>query len=296
MRRLFSLERSPLIYLLPTVAYLLITVAFPIGRLIVLSLTHNILTRPDLGVYFVGVGNYVALFRSPEFWASVGRTIVWSVLSVGGKSLIGFALAWLLAKEIHFRKFYLALLMVPWVTPMVVAAVSFRWIYDGQYGVLNYLLTATHLIRENFIWLGVKASAFVATAVTDMWIGIPFMALVFLAGLQAVPEELVEASSLDGASAPRRLFSIILPQMRPIILVATTLSTIWTFNSFGVIWPMTRGGPVAATTTLIIEAYRKSFGSFDIGGGATIAMVIFLLLLCFAIAYNRLISGKGEAS
>lgn len=151
-----------------------------------------------------------------------------------------------------------------------------------------------HILSEQYSFLGHKLSAFFATALTDMWIGIPFMTLVLLAGLQSVPEEVVESANIDGANALHRLFYIILPLMKPIILVATTLSSIWTFNSFGVIWPLTRGGPVDATQTLIVEAYKRSFGSFDMGMGATIAVVIFLILLFSTLVYNRLLMRQEE--
>src|SRR5690606_38740708 len=106
------------------------------------------------------------------------------------------------------------------------------WIFDGQFGMLNYILVQTNIITEHIIWLGEAATAFIATAITDMWIGLPFMVLVLLAGLQSVPEELKESAAIDGANAFHQLRRIILPVMKPIILVATTLSTIWTFNSF----------------------------------------------------------------
>jgi multiple sugar transport system permease protein len=293
-RLTFSPEKSPFLYLLPLILFMAIMVAYPIGRVFYLSLTQNILTRPDLGVSFIGLENYMTLFSSAEFWNTVGRTTAWTSLSVIGKCLIGFGIAWLLAKEIAFKRFYMLLLMIPWVTPMVVAAVVWRWIYDGQFGMLNYVLMQINVLQEPFVWLGHKTSAFIATAVTDMWIGIPFLAMMFLAGLQSIPVELQESASIDGASAFQRLIYIILPIMKPIILVATTLSGIWTFNSFGVIWPMTRGGPVEATETLIVDAYKRSFGAFDLGMGAAIAIVIFVILLTFTVIYKRLLMKQEE--
>ena len=254
---------------------MLVMVAYPIGRIVYLSFTQNILTRPELGVSFIGLANYVQLFSSAEFWVTMGRTALWTFLSVAGKTVLGFGIAWLLAKEMGFKKVYIFLLLIPWATPMVVAAVAWRWIFDGQFGMLNYILVQTNIITEHIIWLGEAATAFIATAITDMWIGLPFMVLVLLAGLQSVAPR-SESAAIDGANAFHQLRRIILPVMKPIILVATTLSTIWTFNSFGVIWPMTRGGPVDATRTLVVDAYiRAPFGAFDLGRGATIAVCYF---------------------
>ncbi|UOQ45440.1 sugar ABC transporter permease [Halobacillus salinarum] len=294
MRRFFSPEKSAFIYLLPMVVFMLIMVAYPIGRILYLSLTSNILTRPDLGIQFIGLENYWKLFSSQAFWETVGRTGLWTALSVGGKTLIAFGIALLLAKDIAFKRFYLILLMLPWVTPMVVAAVTWRWIYDGQFGMLNYILTQVHILQEPYVFLGEKWSAFVATAITDMWLGIPFLAMMFLAGLQSIPVELHESANMDGANRFQKLFHVTLPVMKPIILVATTMSGIWTFNSFGVIWPMTSGGPVDATQTLIVQAYKQSFGSFNLGMGAAIAVVIFIILTITTILYKRLLMRQEE--
>jgi multiple sugar transport system permease protein len=289
-----SPEKSPFFYLLPMLIFMIIMVAYPIGRVFYLSFTQNLLTRPDLAGSFIGLKNYITLFSSAEFWVTLGRTAAWTTLSVAGKTLIGFGIAWLLSKDIAFKRFYMLLLMIPWVTPMVVAAVVWRWVYDGQFGMLNYLLMQVNILQEPYVWLGHKMSAFVATAVTDMWVGIPFMAMMFLAGLQSIPVELLESANMDGTSSFQRLIHVVLPIMKPIVLVATTLSAIWTFNSFGIIWPLTRGGPVDATQTLIIEAYKRSFGAFDMGMGATIAVVIFLILLMFTILYKRLLMKQEE--
>ncbi len=294
MQRFFSPEKSAFFYLLPMVVFMCIMVAYPIGRILYISLTSNIMTRPDLGVHFIGLENYLTLFTSASFWHTVVRTGLWTALSVGGKTLIAFGIALLLAKDIAFKRFYLILLMLPWVTPMVVAAVTWRWIFDGQFGMLNYLLMQVHLIQEPYVFLGHKLSAFIATAITDMWLGIPFLAMMFLAGLQSIPVELNESASMDGANRFQKLIHVTLPMMKPIILVATTMSGIWTFNSFGVIWPMTSGGPVDATQTLIVEAYQLSFGSFNLGMGAAIAVVIFIILTISTVLYKRLLMKQEE--
>src|SRR5699024_2865189 len=294
LRKMVSPERSPFFFLLPLFLFLVLMVAYPIGRIIYLSFTQNILTRPDLGVSFNGLGNYTALLGCIEFWATVLRTVLWTGLSVIGKCLIAMYIALLLAKNIAFKRLYMGLLLIPWVTPMVVAAVVWKWLYDGQFGTINYILLQLNIIQEPIIWLGNELSAFIATAIVDMWIGIPFLALMLLSGLQSVPVELSESASIDGANAIQRFFFITLPTMKPIILVATVLTGIWTFNSFGVIWPMTNGGPVQATTTLVVDAYKRSFGAFDMGMGATIAIIIFLILLGFTIIYKRLLDRQGE--
>lgn len=259
-----------------------------------ISMTNNIMTRPDLGVQFIGLENYITLFSSVEFWQTTARTGIWTGLSVLGKTAAALGIALLLAKDIAFKKLYTILLMIPWVTPMVVAAVTWRWIFDGQFGMLNYILMQVNILQEPYVFLGHKLSAFIATAITDMWLGIPFLAMMFLAGLQSIPVELHESASMDGANRFQKLTRVTLPMMKPIILVATTMSGIWTFNSFGVIWPMTHGGPVDATQTLIVQAYKLSFGAFDLGMGAAIAVVIFIILTICTLLYKRLLMRQEE--
>ncbi|WP_449355219.1 carbohydrate ABC transporter permease [Virgibacillus natechei] len=294
IRRVISPERSPLIFLLPLFLFLSLMVVYPIGRIIYLSFTQNILTRPDLGISFIGFENYTTLLSSSEFWATVLRTVLWTGFSVVGKCLIAMCIALLFTKDIAFKKVYTGLLLIPWVTPMVVAAVVWKWLFDGDFGTINYILLQLNIIHEPLSWLGNEVSAFIATAIVDMWIGIPFLALMFLSGLQSVPLELNESANIDGATPFQRFFYITLPVMKPIILVATVLTSIWTFNSFGVIWPMTSGGPVQATTTLVVDAYKRSFGAFDMGMGATIAIIIFLLLVGFTMIYKRLLDRQGD--
>ncbi len=290
----FSLERSPVFYLLPVSVFMAVMVAYPIARVFYLSFTQNILTRPDLGVTFVGLDNYITLFSSADFWKTLARTVVWTGYSVIGKTITGFLIAWLLFKVTAFKRFYFMLLLIPWVTPMVVGSIAWRWVYDGQFGMLNWVLTRLHILPENYVWLGNATSAFLATGVTDMWLGIPFMTMLMLAGLQSVPVDLLESASLDGANSFQRLRFVILPLMKPVILVSTTLSAIWTFNSFGVIWPLTKGGPVDATQTLVVQAYKESFGAFDLGMGATIAIVIFLILLLFTTVYYKVVMRQED--
>ncbi|MBA4494353.1 carbohydrate ABC transporter permease [Paenactinomyces guangxiensis] len=289
-----SLEKSPFFYLLPVALFMAIMVAYPVIRLFYLSLTQNILTRPDLGVSFIGLDNYLTLFSSVDFWKTLTRTVLWTGYSVAGKAVIGFIIALLLSKVTRFKRLYFLLLLIPWVTPMVVGSISWRWVYDGQFGMLNWVLTRVHILSENYVWLGNEISAFLATGITDMWLGIPLMTMLMLAGLQSVPVELLESASLDGATFFQRLRLVILPLMKPVILVATTLSAIWTFNSFGVIWPLTKGGPVDATQTLVVKAYKESFGAFDLGMGATIAVVIFLILLSFTTVYYKAVMRQEE--
>ncbi|RCW52214.1 carbohydrate ABC transporter permease [Halanaerobium sp. ST460_2HS_T2] len=284
----------PYLFIMPAVIFMLLIVAYPILLTFRSALFHEVLIRPWEGVEFVGLDNFLTLVKNQEFWASFQRTTIWTVSSVLGKTLIGLSIALLLNQKFKFRGFYRTLILIPWVTPQVVSAIIWRWVYNGEYGMLNYLLMRLGLINTGISWLGHKTTAFIAAVINDMWIGIPFMIVVFLSGLQGIPDELYEAAKVDGANRIQRLFKITLPQLKPVFLTATVLSIIWTFNSFNIIWVLTKGGPVNATETLVIKTYKEAFGKFDIGMGSTYAVTTFILLMIFSLFYWRMFSEKDE--
>lgn len=287
LRRAFDPNTSPLPYLLPPLLFIAIFLAYPILEVVRQSFFHIVPIRPWEPQGFVGFENYVALARSPAIQRALGVTVAWTVLSVAGKFVVGFAAALLLQRQFPGRRIYLTLLMIPWVTPMVVAAVVFRWVLNSEYGQFNGLLDLLGL--PVVPWLGQSGTAFVATATVDMWVGIPFVTMVLMAGLQSIPDELYEASVMDGAGALSRFRHITVPQLRPVLLVVMLLTSVWTFNSFEVIYPMTKGGPAGATSTLVIQTYQTAFGAFDFGKAAALSTVIFLLLMAVSFGYWRLL-------
>jgi multiple sugar transport system permease protein len=291
LRRALDPNSSPLPYLLPPLLFITIFLAYPILEVIRQSFFHIVPIRPWEPQAFVGVDNYLALARSPAVQRALSITVGWTLLAVAGKFIVGFVAALLLQRPFPGRRLYLTLLMIPWVTPMVVAAVVWRWVLNSEYGQFNGLLDLLGL--PVVPWLGQTGTAFIATATVDMWIGIPFVTMVLMAGLQSIPDELYEAAVMDGAGALSRFRHITLPQLRPILLVVLLLSSVWTFNSFEVIYPMTKGGPAGATTTLVIQTYQTAFGSFDFGRAAALSTVIFLLLLAVSFGYWRLL-GRDE--
>lgn len=289
--RLLDPDRSPIPYLLPTVLFILVFLAYPIVEVVRQSFFHNVPVRPWEPQGFVGLDNYRALFESEAFLRALRVTFAWTLLAVAGKLLVGLVAALLLQRPFFGRRIYLTLMMIPWVTPIVVAAVVWRWVLNSQYGQLNGLFDLLGL--PIVPWLGQSGTAFVATAVVDMWVGIPFVAMLLMAGLQSIPDEMYEAGIVDGAG-PLQLFAhVTLPLLRPVMTVVLLLTSVWTFNSFQVIYPLTRGGPAGATTTLVIQTYNTAFGSFDFGRAAAMATIIFLILLSVSVGYWRLLARRS---
>lgn len=291
LRRALNPDRSPVPYLIPTALFMAVFLAYPVFEVLRQSFWHDVAIRPWEPNEFVGLANYADLATSDAFHRAVRTTVAWTVLAVGGKLFVGLAAALLLQRRFPGRRIYLTLLMVPWVTPIVVAAVVWRWVLNSQYGQLNGLLSLLRV--EPVAWLGQERTAFLATAGVDMWVGIPFVALVLMAGLQSIPDELYEAAVMDGASWGQRFLRVTLPLLRPVMGVVLLLSSVWTFNSFEVIWPLTRGGPAGATTTLVVSTYRTAFGAFDFGQAAAMSTVIFVILLGVSVAYWRLVGRRA---
>ena len=219
----------PYILLSPAILIVLSVVFIPIVNAIMMSFQNYDLRRPDQ-IGFIGLKNYVNIFQDQLFWGALLRTFFWVLFGVGFQFLIGFILALLLNKKIKFRGVFRSASLIPWVTPGVLIALMWRWIYDGNYGVLNDILMRMGFISNPIPFLAQVTTAFPAAIVTIIWQGIPFFALMILAGLQGIPNELYEAADIDGANKSQKLFRITIPSLKNTIFVTTLLRIIWVAN------------------------------------------------------------------
>jgi multiple sugar transport system permease protein len=272
------------LYLLPTAAIMLAILGFPLLDTIRLSATDTRLIGTG---EFVGVDNFTALLASPLFWRTLQRTIIWTITSVGLKTIIGLGGALLLNESFTGRSLARTLTLLPWIVPIAIGAIAWTWLYNGQHGLITGILLRLNLIDKPFEILAGKTSAFMAAVINDVWVGVPFMTIIILAGLQAIPADLYEAARVDGANRWRRFIHITLPQLKIVLLMATLLSAVWTFNSFDIIWVMTGGGPRDATTTLVIQTFRTAFGSFKFGQASALAVIIFVVLAIISMFYFK---------
>lgn len=286
-------RRAHLLALVPSLAFLAALIGYPLSTAILESFYEQSLVSPE-PPRFVGLANYAAVLTGAEFPPVLARTAVWTAGAVAIKAVVGLAFALLLRGRFRGNVVYRLLLVVPWAMPQVIGAVVWKWLYDGRFGYLNYLLTSFRIVDERIGFLAEPVTAFVSVLVVDAWFGIPFMAFVFLAGLSAIPDDLYEAAKVDGAGPVRRFRSITAPLLVPVFGVATSLSVIWTFNSFNIIKTMTGGGPVGGTEILVIRAYEEAFESYDVGIAATYATIIFVILLTFSVVYWALLRRRGE--
>ena len=282
---------GPYLALLPGFLLVAAVIFYPILNTLWLSLHDAKLigTGP-----FVGLENYATLAGDPLFWRILRQTLFWTVSSVLVKLVLGLALGMLLNERFRGRNVFRGLLLIPWAMPMVAAAIVWRWMYDANFGFLNDLLRELGLITEPVVWLGGAKSAFAAAVVADAWVGLPFMAFVFLAGLQGIDRTLYEAAKIDGANALDRFRYVTVPQLAPITLVATLVSAIWTFNSFNVIYALTGGGPLNATEILVTYTYDQAFERLQFGLAASLAAVTFAILLIFSLLYVSIYGRRSE--
>ena len=273
----------PYLLVLPALLVIIAVVFFPIINTISMSLQNYDLRRPkDIG--FIGFENYVQLFQDKLFFSSLLRTVWWVVFGVGFQFLFGFMLALLLNQKFRGRGLVRSVSLIPWVTPGVLIALMWRWLLDGNYGVINDLLTKTGIINQNIAFLAMRGTALPSVILTIVWQGIPFFALMILAGLQGIPHDLYEAADIDGAHGLQKLFHITIPSLKNTIFVTTMLRVIWVANSVDVIFNMTEGGPAYATQTLSIYIYLKT-NTLNMGYASAMAIMMTILLLAFSIPY-----------
>jgi multiple sugar transport system permease protein len=270
--------------MLPTAGLLIVFLTYPLGLGLWLSLTDTTIGQPG---DFIGLDNFVSLAQDPVFWMSVTNTIMYTVVATVGKFLLGLWLAMLLNNHIPFKAFIRAIVLLPWIVPTVLSAIAWWWIYDPQFSIISYLLVNVLHVRSTYIdFLGTPWNARGSLVVANIWRGIPFVAITLLAGLQTISPSLYEAAMLDGASSWQRFRRITVPLLMPILSVALTLSVLFTFSDFQLVYAITRGGPFNTTQLMATLAFQRAIPGSQLGEGAAIAvsMIPFLVaatLLCF---------------
>ncbi len=274
------------LFLAPALIYVLFIVAYPLFDTVVLSFTDAAL-KPV--TKWVGWRNYQKAFNA-NFDQVILRTFLWTFCSVGLKMVIGICGAVLLNAAVPGRALFRILIMPPWIIPMAIGIFMWGWLYNGQFGMISGLLQNFGLTDGPVAFLARGSTAFWATILTDVWIGVPFVTLYMLASMQTIPKDLYEAAWTDGAGRFYRFRRITLPMILPAILTMSMLSLIATFNSFDIIWILTRGGPSGETTTMIIDTYKAGIGSYKYGEGSARAVMICLFLSVFCLLYYRLIN------
>lgn len=273
----------PYLLVAPALIVILCVVFIPIVQAIAMSFQSYDLRRP-LQIGFIGLENYMDALHDQLFWKSLFKTVLWVVFGVGFQFVFGFILAVLLNKSFKGRGVIRAVSLIPWVTPGVLIGLMWRWMFDGNYGVINDILRKLNLIDQNIAFLSSTETSFPSVILTIVWQGIPFFALMILAALQGVPSELYEAADIDGATGAQKLFRVTIPCIKNTIFTTALLRVIWVANSVDVIFNMTEGGPAYSTQTLSVYIFNEA-NTLDMGYASTMAILLALVLCCVAIPY-----------
>ncbi|NBS55447.1 MAG: sugar ABC transporter permease [Betaproteobacteria bacterium] len=265
-----------LLFMLPAGALLIVFLTYPLGLGTWLGFTDAKIGRDGV---WVGLDNFEFLFGDSVARLSLFNTLFYTVVASILKFVLGLWLAMLLNKNLPFKAFLRAIVLLPFIVPTALSAIAFWWLYDAQFSVLSWALTKAGLITTYVDFLGEPWLARLSTIAANVWRGVPFVAITLLAGLQTIPASLYEAASLDGATEWQRFWYITLPMLTPIIAVVMTFSVLFTFTDFQLIYVLTRGGPLNSTHLMATLSFQRAIPGGALGEGAALAtaMVPFLL-------------------
>jgi trehalose/maltose transport system permease protein len=285
----WGVGRAAAIMLLPALAVLAAVSVYPVLQGFWLSFRNtSLIFRTDK---FVGFANYAELLGDDKFWNAWRNTILFTVSSTVLESVAGLCMALVLYEAFAGRGVVRAAMLIPWAIPTVVTSKMFGWLFDGQNGIVNYLLRVSGIIHDNINWYGSPDHAMLTIIIADVWKTTPFMALLLLAGLQTIPNSLIEAGTIDGASAWQRFWLIRLPLLLPTLLIAAMFRTLDAFRIFDLVYVLTGGGPADSTEVLSTLSYKTLFSTLQFGLGSAMSTAMFatevVLALGFAVFIGR---------
>ena len=283
---------EPYIWILPSVILMAIFIIVPIG--FVFRMAFSQVTKAGLIKGFAGFDNFSKVLGSSKFTMVLKNTVVWTVLVVVLSTVLGFILALILNNQFKGRKVARAIVVFPWATTLVIQASAWTFIINTDYGALNTLLKTLGIIQTNVNWTPTPGAFFAWEIACGIFVTIPFVCFTALSGLQSIDSSLYEAAIVDGASYWQKLFHITLPLVKPSLTVATVLNIIYVFNSFPIVWTITKGDPASRTDTLVTYLYKLAFYNGKQGEAAAVSVIGFLILLVCASCYMVSTLKKGE--
>ncbi|MBC3761701.1 carbohydrate ABC transporter permease [Quadrisphaera oryzae] len=276
-------------FLVPALVYLVLFFGYPVVKNVVMGFQDYTTKTFFTGeAPWVGLANYEAVLSSSLFDKALLNTVLFTGGSILGQFVLGLAIAVFFRRAFPLSGFLRALLLLPWLVPLIASAAVWRWILDTDYGALNRLLSALPFVDAHPQWLTSTSLALVTVIGVNIWLGIPFNATILYGGLQEIPEELYEAGALDGATGWRAFRHITWPLLRPVVTVVLVLGVVYTLKVLDIILGLTSGGPANSTQTIATLSYQTSFVQFKFGEGAALGNVLVVLSLLFAVIYLRL--------
>lgn len=285
-----TLENEPalgFILLVPLLVVVFGLIGYPFLLSIYFSMTDKVLGRSDF--VFIGLENYATILKDPIFRRTVWNTFNYTVTAVFFKLFLGMLMALTLNEIRRGRRFFRAAFLLPWVAPSSLTVLAWLWMFDSQFSIITYFLRTFGLIQDKIPWFGRPALAMAAIQTVNVWRGTPFFGMLLLAALVTVPQELYDASKVDGASTWQRFRWVTLPHIIPVVLVATLFSFVRTLGDFQIVWILTHGGPMNSTHLIATLAYTKAIHSANLGQGSAIAAFLFpFLVIVIALQWRYL--------
>lgn len=278
--------RTALIMLTPAIIFLALMIAFPLGKVIHDAFNHvHLINKSMTG--FSGLDNFKTVVSDEHFGQAVKNSVIWTIFSVLGEYIMGLTTAVLLNQKFRGRAVFRTFIFIPWLVPIIVAGMTWDWLLNPEFGIINYILTNLHIVDMPINFLGDSKYALATVIFVNIWRSFPYYTISFLSAMQSIPGDLTEAAAIDGAGVFRRFFSVTLPQLRSVSLVIVFIHVIWTAVNFDFIWVMTEGGPNYATETLPIMIYRYSMKKFDVGAASALSTMMFTVMVVLFIFYYR---------
>jgi arabinogalactan oligomer / maltooligosaccharide transport system permease protein len=275
-----KVNRLAYLFTMPAFILMAMMIVYPFIFNIIISFSNMNLTH-FRDWHITGLANYAQVIADSSFWYYFFKTVLWTVLNIIFHVGIGVGLALLLNKDLKGKSIFRTLLILPWAVPQYITALTWRGMFNAEYGAVNLLLNKW--FGFTIPWLTTEWGAFSACLITNIWLGFPFMMIIALGGLQSIPDELYEAADIDGSTWWHKLRHITIPLLKPVMVPAITLGVIWTFNNFNVVWLVSNGGePSDKTHILVSYIYKSAFTYFRMGYAAAFSMVLFAILLIFS--------------
>jgi len=280
---------------MPAILIMAVIVYYPLVKLANYSFTD--ISRRELvngNYHYIGLANYKQILfgENTVFYQVLRQTAVWTFTNVFFHFTVGLFLAVQLNKKIRFNGFYRALIMLPWAVPTFVSAFGWKFLFNGQYGFFNNALRSVGL--QEIPWLSDPFWVMVSVIIVNVWVGVPFMTVTLLGGLQNIPVELYEAAKVDGASASRQFWKITLPLLLPVASIAIALGVIWTFNMFNIIYLVADSYQSVSKEILVTFAYKEAFDNWALGSAASYGIIILMILTMFSTPYLTMLKKRGE--
>lgn len=296
IKKYFKYDNVGILFVLPAFIYMIVFVGYPIIYNFVLSFQDvTVKTLRSNVKEFVGFDNYINLFKVDNvLTTSMWNTFYFTVICIIFQFIVGFALALFFNKKFKFSKPVRGLLLMPWMIPMTITGLIFKFMFSTDVGIINFVLRNLGMIHKNIDWLTNPATAMPAVIFANFWIGIPFNMILIATGLTTIPKELYESASIDGANKFQTFRKITLPLLKPTMESVLILGFIYTFKVYDLVYVMTSGGPVNSTQLLSTYSYKLSFVMFKYSEGAAVANILFVILFMVSLIYLKFVYTEGE--